>query len=101
MIQKINLLLMMFTKYSLRVTLRIQGVVTRKSSPYDGSSQDSHFSQSQIQHVNETLYPQLHNSNQISPIDFKNINWNDPKGSPASHDVHQVFPEGYLSIYRT
>ena len=36
--------------------------------------------------------PQLHNSNQISQSDFKNINWNDPKGSPVSHDVYPVFP---------
>ena len=37
-------------------------------------------------------HPQLHNSNQISQSDFKNINWNDPKGSPVSHDVYPVFP---------
>ena len=36
--------------------------------------------------------PQIHNSNQISQSDFKNINWNDPKGSPVSHDVYPVFP---------
>ena len=38
------------------------------------------------------LHPKLHNSNQISPLDFQKINWNDPKGSPVSHDVYPVFP---------
>ena len=34
------------------------------------------------------LHPQLHNSNQISQLDFKQINWDDSKGSPVAHDVH-------------
>ena len=38
------------------------------------------------------LHPQLHNSNQILPLDLKKIYWKDPKGSPDSHDVYPVFP---------
>ena len=34
------------------------------------------------------LHPQLHNSNQISQLDFKQINWDDSKGPPVSHDVY-------------
>ena len=33
-----------------------------------------------------------------TPLDFKKITHNDPKGSPISHDVHPVFPEGKLDL---
>ena len=53
------------------------------------------------QYAKQPLASRTFNQNQISLLVFKKINWDDPKGSPASHDDHQAFPEGYLSVYRT
>ena len=41
------------------------------------------------------------NPYKISLLVLEIINWGDPKGSPVSHEVHQVFPEGYLSVAKT
>ena len=52
------------------------------------------------QYAKQPLASRTFNPNQISLLVLKKINWDDPKGSPASHDVHQVLPEGYLSVCR-
>ena len=53
------------------------------------------------QYAKQTLVSRTFNPNQISLLVFKKINWDDAKGSPVSHDVHQVFTEGYLSVAKT
>ena len=53
------------------------------------------------QYAKQPLISRTFNPNQISLLVFKKINWDDPKGSPISHDVHQAFTEGYQSVVRT
>ena len=53
------------------------------------------------QYAKQPLASRTFNPNQISLLVFKKINWDDPKGSLFSHDVHQVFTEGYQSVFRT
>ena len=92
MIQKLHLFLMMFTKCSLRVT-----------SAYSGRSHKKKFTLWWILPgftfstiTNSTCQPIFGIHNFTIPIkyqsDFKNINWNDPKVPPVSHDVYPVFP---------
>ena len=53
------------------------------------------------QYAKQPVSSRTFNPNQISLLVFKKINWDDSKTSPISHDVHQVFTEGYLSVFRT
>ena len=78
-----------------------RGVVTREVHLMMDPTRIHTSPLSSNQYDKQPLASRTFNPNQISLLVFKKINWDDPKGLLTSHDVHQVFPEGYLSVYRT